>query len=160
MRRHGSDEERRRLGQRLREIRKSLRMNQAEAVEKIGLSSVPHLSQIECGHKMPTPPTLKKFADAYGVDAEEISALAGYSRRTEEPLSLQGDEQLQSRLEWALNAVLSDKEFSAGYFFKYLKGEDELDIPSKIKAVQMWQFENQDKGLRLMTDEELKRSER
>lgn len=157
MKRHGSDEERHRLGERLQEVRKGLGLTQAEAVERVGLKGVPHLSQIECGHKMPTSETLTMIVEGYGLDKEEFFELAGYSRRTEELVSLQGE--FQSRVEWAFRSVMSDPEFSGGYFFKYLQEEDELDNSSKIKAIQMWQFENQDKGLRLMTDEEL-RSER
>lgn len=61
----------RRLGERLRELRSSVRETQADAAAAVGLAR-PYLSAVEAGRKNITLETLYALAEHYGVDPTEL----------------------------------------------------------------------------------------
>lgn len=60
------DDKRRRLGERLRNIRQSRRMTQEELAEKVGLHPT-HIAKMEAGDRSPSLATVERLATALGV---------------------------------------------------------------------------------------------
>ncbi|MGE5483627.1 MAG: helix-turn-helix domain-containing protein [Ignavibacteriales bacterium] len=60
------DDKRRRLGERLRNIRQSKRMTQEELAEKVGLHPT-HIAKMEAGDRSPSLATVERLATALGV---------------------------------------------------------------------------------------------
>lgn len=67
------------IGETIVAIRKDLGMTQAELAKKMGVKPQT-ISQYERGIKNPKPDTIKKFADALGVDAASLYAISAGQR--------------------------------------------------------------------------------
>lgn len=76
------------IGETIVAIRKEKGMSQAELAQKMGVKPQT-ISQYERGIKNPKPSTIKKFADALGVDAAELYA-ANAEQREERALQTMG----------------------------------------------------------------------
>lgn len=76
------------IGETIVAIRKEKGMSQAELAQKMGVKPQT-ISQYERGIKNPKPATIKKFADALGVDAAELYA-ANAEQREERALQTMG----------------------------------------------------------------------
>jgi transcriptional regulator with XRE-family HTH domain len=65
------------LADKLRYLRKSRRMSQAELAHRLGLTNNAFISHLERGSRRPSGPMLRKLADLFGYDYESLRALAG-----------------------------------------------------------------------------------
>jgi transcriptional regulator with XRE-family HTH domain len=65
------------LAEKLRYLRKSRRMSQAELAHRLGLTNNAFISHLERGSRRPSAPMLRKLADLFGYDYESLRALAG-----------------------------------------------------------------------------------
>jgi len=83
------------LGQRVREIRLKNHLTQRDIRERCGLRR-PYISRIENGYIIPTPPTLRKLADALRVPLHRIFS-------DEERLRLSPPRSLQASTDWCSN---------------------------------------------------------
>lgn len=59
------------MGTRLRELRKSQALSQRDLAEKSDVSHAT-ISRLELGHQKPTHKTVRKLADALGVEPHEL----------------------------------------------------------------------------------------
>lgn len=65
------------LAEKLRYLRKSRRMSQAELAHRLGLTNNAFISHLERGTRRPSGPMLRKLADLLAYDYESLRALAG-----------------------------------------------------------------------------------
>lgn len=59
------------IGQRLKEIRQSKNMSQGDVEKKTHLLRC-YSSRVECGHTIPSLETLKKYAEAFGIEVYQF----------------------------------------------------------------------------------------
>ncbi|HWN80743.1 MAG TPA: helix-turn-helix transcriptional regulator [Candidatus Udaeobacter sp.] len=65
------------LAEKLRYLRKSRRLSQAELAHRLGLTNNAFISHLERGTRRPSGPLLRKLADLLAYDYESLRALAG-----------------------------------------------------------------------------------
>jgi len=70
------------LGQRIKELRKAKKLTQTHLAEKVGID-YKHLSRIEVGSSYPSINTLQKIAHSLDVEASELFSF-GFSRSKNE----------------------------------------------------------------------------
>ena len=71
------------LADKLRYLRKSRRLSQAELAHRLGLTNNAFISHLERGTRRPSDPLLRKLADLFAYDYESLRALAGPPPREE-----------------------------------------------------------------------------
>ncbi len=76
-------DEERRLGQRIRELRKQQKMSQTELAEKVDVALMT-ISRIERGEHEPHIKTLARIARGLGVSVFDLLRAAGYSEKDED----------------------------------------------------------------------------
>jgi len=76
------------LGRAAQELRSRLKLSLREAAQELGVSYV-HLCNIENGKSSPSPETIEKFHDAWGVDLY-MFAIAFHGDNRHAPKALRG----------------------------------------------------------------------
>jgi len=73
------------IGKRLRELRETKGLSQSDVEDRSGLPRA-HLSRIENGHSTPSFPVLERWAEALGVELQQVFAVGhGESDTTVQP---------------------------------------------------------------------------
>jgi transcriptional regulator with XRE-family HTH domain len=63
------------IGQRIKRERLALELTQRELADKVGVG-VPHISKVEADRESPSEPLLRRLAELFEVDAEELFLVA------------------------------------------------------------------------------------